>query len=198
MKCNSCQADISQDDLATLKLQGQVKCKFCRNIIVYDEQGTASASASCAICGGPLTADDIKFQGLTCRFCKSDYKEIETVELDYGEVRQSILNIPKAVIENAFNNALNEIDNSIATATRKQLVRQLQDARKQVEQLRNDYLGLQEDVKIKKKLERIKGVLVVLVKHVASTAGAGAIGGVAGAAIGALISIFGAKLLKKV
>jgi DNA-directed RNA polymerase subunit RPC12/RpoP len=87
LKCNVCGGELTEDDLALLKVRKKLVCKYCKNLIVLDEKtSTIKEDLCCMICGGALTAEDLTQKDLACRYCANAIEEISYSEANYPEI----------------------------------------------------------------------------------------------------------------
>lgn len=109
LKCNVCGGEISEDDLALLKIQKKIECRYCKNLIVLDEKtATIKEDLCCVICGGALAVEDLSEKALACKYCQNDLEEISYSEANYPEIFNRLKAIPEEKIIEAYKILMRE------------------------------------------------------------------------------------------
>lgn len=187
LRCNVCSGEISEEDLILLKIQKKIECRYCKNLIVIDEESsTLKEDLICIICGGSLTADDLNNKASACKYCQNSLEEISYSEANYPEIFKKLKEIPYEKIVEVYN-----------LLTREEVFDQLnEEQQKQLKLFSESLIPKMKEIYNANKWKVVANAIAWLGKRIGTLVGFAVIGGTVGVAVGSLVAVIGSKLIK--
>ncbi len=186
--CNSCGSPVPDKDLAKLKTNKSIECKYCRNLIVYNEtSSTFMEDLRCPICEGPLREEDLSGKRV-CKYCNQDLREVKFNDDKLNDIREALLLLP-----NEKYSLIQENANLLLTFDLSQYGLEQQDIiRKNIRDLMENI----DEVRKSSKLATAKKSIVFIAKVLGVFAGM-ALVGPGGLAIRAILGLIGPIFSRK-